>query len=72
MLKKLFGSRRAAEVQIPLNATMVAVVRRFQGTFECGCSAHPLDEPHHCPVHNTPRYYIAGPTMDGRVRINGA
>lgn len=49
---------QTAEVKAPVRARMAGVVRRFQGTFECGCAAHPLDEPHECPVHGSPRFYV--------------
>jgi hypothetical protein len=62
-----------AGVKPPLKAHGYMTVRRFQGTFECGCEAHPLDEPMECPVHGVPKYYIAEPTqiMDTAVVTEG-
>jgi hypothetical protein len=52
------GGQVAAEVRAPVKATMAGVVRRFQGVYECGCTAHPLNEPHECPEHGVGRLYI--------------
>jgi hypothetical protein len=40
---------------------MTRVVRRFQGTYECGCVADPLEGPEFCVIHNVPKFYIDEP-----------
>ena len=52
-----------AAVKPPLRAGGYMIVRRFQGTFGCGCKAHPIDEPMECPEHGAPKLYIAEPTV---------
>lgn len=45
-------------VEIPLKPTMAVVVRRFQGVYECGCKADPLEGPENCEIHDKPKKYL--------------
>jgi len=59
----------AQNVRIPLKATMRVVVGRFQGTYECGCPADPLEGPFTCEIHGKPKYYIREEVEVGNVEV---
>jgi hypothetical protein len=44
-------------VTLKTKVSMGVVVNRFQGMYECGCPALPLDGPEMCDKHNLPRLY---------------
>ena len=48
----------ASEVKAPLKAKMTVEVKRFQGIYECGCAALPLDGVDRCPAHDYPKKYV--------------
>lgn len=58
------GSQKDVEVKIPLKATMGMTVKRFQGVYECGCEAHPLDGPENCEIHDKPKKYEIEETQE--------
>jgi hypothetical protein len=37
---------------------MSLAVRRFQGKYECGCEADPLEGPEFCEIHEKSRLYV--------------
>jgi len=37
---------------------MTLAVRRFQGKYECGCEADPLEGPEFCEIHEKSRLYV--------------
>jgi hypothetical protein len=45
-------------VKPPLKAGLTVTVRRFQGKYECGCPADPLNGPEICEIHEKPRWYV--------------
>lgn len=63
------GSFQSAAVESPHEPTMTAVVRRFQGVYECGCWAHPLDGPDECEIHSRPKKYLNEPLQVNNVTV---
>jgi hypothetical protein len=45
-------------VKVPVRAEMSLAVRRFQGKYECGCEADPLEGPEFCEIHEKSRLYV--------------
>ena len=45
-------------VKPPLKAGLTVSVRRFQGKYECGCDADPLEGPEFCEIHEKSRLYV--------------
>lgn len=48
---------KPSEVKMAAKATMKVAVRRFQGIYECGCKADPLEGPENCEIHDQPKKY---------------
>jgi hypothetical protein len=53
----LQGLPAVTGTRVKAKVSMNVAVRRFQGTFICGCKADPLKPPDECPIHLKPRFY---------------
>jgi len=52
------ASPAEVDVKVPVRAEMTLAVRRFQGKYECGCEADPLEGPEFCEIHEKSRLYV--------------